>query len=123
MSPRQSLWIALSNLYLDTEMQAFTHRYIARVIHEGGFSLAEVWHIDKYEVFPVLFENLLIVAGVWGAFEEHSLIRDIEQAKGRLTGFRRLRIRVLFRIFGGMQQHDRDQIEIAYRELQAPSRR
>ncbi|WP_419870732.1 DUF7079 family protein [Chryseobacterium sp. CT-SW4] len=74
---RKSVWIALSEFYLDTELQDCNFNYIAMVFSESSFSLEEIKNINKYEVFPVLQDNLLDNAGEWTGFEEEWLITTI----------------------------------------------
>ncbi|QCX01005.1 hypothetical protein FGM00_13110 [Aggregatimonas sangjinii] len=74
---KQQLWIALSELYLDTELQPDFFAELAKRIYESPFSYKEVREIDKKEVFPVLYQNVLSVAGVWDGFDEEWLITSI----------------------------------------------
>lgn len=74
---RRPIWIALSDFYLDTELQDSTFRYIAFTILESPYSLEEVKAINKYELFPVLQANLLNPAGEWAGFEKKWLIDNI----------------------------------------------
>ena len=77
LAERTPVWVALSDLYLDTETQDFTFRYIARTLRASPYSLAEARRIDQYEMFPVLYSNRLSVAGVWDGFQEAWLINTI----------------------------------------------
>lgn len=67
---RWPLWVALSDLCLDTEPQAETFRWIARTACDGGFSVAETRDILEREVLPVFGFNLMSVAGEWAMFDE-----------------------------------------------------
>lgn len=58
---RKPIWIALSDFYLDTELQEATFRYIATKIAESPYSFKKVKEIDKYEIFPVLKNNSLSI--------------------------------------------------------------
>jgi len=71
------LWVAFSELFLDTEITETEHRYIARVIAESSFSPEEVVHILWLEVFPALCDNLRSVAGEWAGFDEQWLVDRI----------------------------------------------
>ncbi len=64
-SNRLKIWQALSELFLDTEVDDVTIAYIARVVLETGYSAEEVHNILWSEVFPVLGANLRSVAGEW----------------------------------------------------------
>ncbi|WP_292010546.1 hypothetical protein, partial [Chryseobacterium sp.] len=74
---RKPIWIALSDFYLDTELQDSDFNYIANVFLNSSFTLEEIKHINKYEVFPVLQDNLLDAVGQWARFEEQWLIHTI----------------------------------------------
>lgn len=77
LDERKEVWYALSELYLDTELQESDFQYITRVFLESPFSLENIKKIDQYEVFPVLFSNLLNPAGEWAGFEEKRLVKNI----------------------------------------------
>lgn len=77
IAERTPIWIALSKFYLDTELQSYEFRYIAKVIKESRFSLAEVKIMNSYEVFPVLWKNSITVAGVSSGFDEQWLVKEI----------------------------------------------
>lgn len=70
---RFPVWDALSELFLDTELDETSHRYIARVIVESGFTPEEIHHILWYEVFPSVGDNLRCVAGEWAGFNHEWL--------------------------------------------------
>ncbi len=65
---RFPVWDALSELFLDTELDETSHKYIARVILESGFTPAEIHQILWNEVFPGVGDNLRSVAGEWAGF-------------------------------------------------------
>lgn len=74
---RKPVWVALSEFYLDTELQNSDFRDIAFTILKSPYTFHEVKSINKYEVFPVLQSNLLSAAGLWIGFEENWLIDKI----------------------------------------------
>jgi len=74
LSKRKQIWIALSTFYLDIELQEFQYHHIATVCRKLHFSYKEVQEIDRTEVFPTLYKNLLAITGVWDAFDEEWLI-------------------------------------------------
>jgi hypothetical protein len=93
---RKPVWIALSNLYLDTELQEDDYKYMAEVFYKSPYSLAEIDLINKYEVAPVLMPNLLSVAGEWAGFDEDwliesitSKIKDYNRIKNKRSGIMR----------------------------------
>ncbi|MEJ5051142.1 hypothetical protein WH221_15030 [Chryseobacterium culicis] len=74
---RKLVWLALSDLYLDTELQEWQFQYITGIFLKSPFNLEMIKKIDQYEVFPVLFSNLLNPAGEWAGFEEKRLVKNI----------------------------------------------
>lgn len=74
---RREVWVALSDLFLDTE----TRWYLPRAAFVGlreGCSWPELTRIFHDEVAPVVAANLLDVAGDWGGFPEEWLCGQIE---------------------------------------------
>ncbi|NVK74164.1 hypothetical protein C0J08_14065 [Marinomonas sp. CT5] len=65
---RFPVWNALSDLFLDTELDAITYRYIAKVVVESGYEPQEIHDILWKEVLPAVGDNLRIVAGEWAGF-------------------------------------------------------
>ncbi len=70
---RLPVWEALSDLFLDTEVDEIAHKYIARVIIESGFKQEEIHNILWKEVFPAVGDNLRCVAGEWAGFDSEWL--------------------------------------------------
>ncbi|MEO0901552.1 MAG: hypothetical protein AAFY00_05855 [Bacteroidota bacterium] len=67
---RKPIWLALSEFYLDTELQSADYDAISKVLKASGLGVGQLKEIDKFEVFSVLKYNLLSVAGVWTGFDE-----------------------------------------------------
>jgi hypothetical protein len=67
---RMPVWKALSELFLDTELQENDHRRIARVLSVSPYSEKKLDEILRFEVTPVLKWNLLSIAGEWAGFDE-----------------------------------------------------
>ena len=88
---RWQVWEALSELFLDTEVDVPS--VIAR-LQASGYDRAEIERIMIREVAPVLGGNALSVAGVWTAFD----LTPVEQrylagqARPSLLGWAALRI-------------------------------
>lgn len=74
---RLKIWRALSDLFLDTEIDDVTFNYIARVISESGISLSEAEDVLWYEVYSVLESNLRCVAGVWEGWPDSWLLQNL----------------------------------------------
>lgn len=116
---RKPIWMALSKLYLDTELQEAGFRYIAFIIIQSPYSLDEVKEINKFEVFPVLYSNLLSVAGEWAGFNEDWLVNTIASSLAKRSAIRKIRIKILFFIFKGLQKERWKKLEKVYNELRA----
>lgn len=64
---RLPLWIALADLFLDTdEMLQVPH--VVRAIVEGGYDLDDAEAALRWEVRPAFYFNLLDIAGEWAAW-------------------------------------------------------
>ena len=74
---RLPLWRAFSEFFLDTELDAVSFEYVAREIRASGLSLAEAESVLWNEVFPVLAQNLLDLAGVWAGWPDDWLLKHV----------------------------------------------
>lgn len=70
---RAPVWEALSDFWLDTELQDFQVDRIARVIAASPYSIEEVIAIHNYEVAPAVSANLINIAGEWSGFDSEWL--------------------------------------------------
>ena len=77
---RHSVWVALSDLYLDTELTQNNFKYIAKKIKESPYNLDKIKQINQYEVFPTLYPNLQSNYGIWDGFNEKELITSIQNS-------------------------------------------
>jgi hypothetical protein len=91
---RKPVWAALSELWLDTELMPDDLQRIAGVMKKSGYSLPELRDIYLFEVAPVVFGNLLVVAGEWAGFDEDWLFAEAAKRGNR----RRLCLRVFVKI-------------------------
>jgi hypothetical protein len=101
---RRPVWEALSELYLDVELQSEDHQRIARVLSASGYSEFELEQILRREVGPLLFVNLLSVAGEWTGFDLGWLEASILRSERRRDWLQWLPAAVSFR----MVRHDWD---------------
>lgn len=69
VATRAPVWSALSEFYLDTELDERDHQGIAEVLVQSGYSVDQLEEILYREVHPVLATNLLSVAGEWAGFD------------------------------------------------------
>ena len=90
---------ALSELFLDTELDERDFERLCRTLIECGLSVAELERIYREEVAPVLHANLKSVAGAWSGFDIDWLESQIRNrpAPGRTPILARLRRRWILR--------------------------
>ncbi len=69
--------MAMSELYLDTDIDAAVLGRVAEEVALSPYSLAELERILRYEVHPVLVSNLHSVAGEWSGFDPDWLVQAI----------------------------------------------
>ena len=87
---RAPVWEALSDFWLDTELQDFQFDHIACVIAASPYSIEEVIAIHNYEVAPAVSANLGSIAGEWAGF-------DIEWLNARCRYFASRRQSIWFK--------------------------
>ena len=76
---RLPVWIALSELYLDTALDEADLDRIASVLKASPYGRAEIEHILRNEVAPAFSANLLSVAGEWAGWSADDVARIMEQ--------------------------------------------
>ncbi len=76
---RRPVWIALSDLWLDTELQDHDLDHIATVLRDSGYDRETLDRILAEEVAPVVYLNLYAVAGVWTGFDPDWLCAEISR--------------------------------------------
>lgn len=86
LDSKQKLWIALSDLFLDTDVRLFFDHIIDEMA-ASGFTDEEVKCICMEEVAPALAFNLFDIAGEWCGFDQGWLIERIEHMQS--LGLRR----------------------------------
>ncbi|GGI93465.1 DUF7079 family protein [Shewanella gelidii] len=77
---RKPVWIAFSDLFLDTDV-TLIYDEIAQICSESEYSIAELKEILTEEVAPVVSGNLLSIAGEWAGFNEEWLVKQITKPK------------------------------------------
>lgn len=90
LGERTPVWLALSALWLDTELGPLEWGGMAQVLAVSPYSEQELVAIHHFEVAPVLWPNLCHVAGEWAGFDEAWLQKACaEQAARRsVSGLR-----------------------------------
>jgi hypothetical protein len=76
LDARIPIWIALSDLYLDTDV-TLSHDHIVRTLAASPYPLEELHEMLMYDVHPALYPNLMSVAGEWAGFDETWLVERI----------------------------------------------
>jgi hypothetical protein len=66
---RKPVWLAISEFYLDTQLDQNDLDRITNIFKTSKYSITELKYIDFYEVAPIVGRNLLSTAGVWSGFE------------------------------------------------------
>ena len=92
LANRKTLWLALSDLFLDTKLQDSNLSFIALKMKESGYSLDEIKNILITEVLPACIPNLHCIAGEWAGFDEEWLYNKIITSPPT-TPFKRWRYR------------------------------
>ena len=80
---RLPVWEALSEFFLDTELDDTDDQRIAEVLVLSTYSIQETEEILRFEVYPVLIWNLRSVAGEWAGFNRDWLREMIEPRLNR----------------------------------------
>ncbi|UXP33378.1 hypothetical protein N6H18_05360 [Reichenbachiella agarivorans] len=119
IAARRPIWVALSNLYLDTALQESDYYQIAKSIIDSPYTLEEVRLIDKHEVFPVLLPNMLRVAGEWTGFEETLLVEQILDSLKRRSVLKNMADACTYYLYRWMNKDDWEKIEIVYNQMTA----
>ncbi len=115
---RIPIWIALSDFYLDTELQDHDFSHIASIIKKSPYSLAEIKQINREDVFPILYSNLLYEAGNWSGFQEEWLVGKIQKRIQNRTSIRRISDSIKYWCFRGMNKEYWTKLEEKIKEVE-----
>lgn len=88
-APRRAVWLALSELYLDTDV-SLLYPGLAETLSRSPYSENELWNILRHEVHPIVGANLRSTAGVWDGFDSEWLYGGIEKRLRRPAWLRPL---------------------------------
>lgn len=69
LATRRPVWLAISELFLDTNLEAVDIRRIATELARSPYSLEDLDNILLHEVYPACHWNLVSIAGEWSAFD------------------------------------------------------
>lgn len=81
---RLPVWCALSDAFLDTELDERAYRQMAEVVCAQGFTAADSEAIFRDEVAPAVAYNLLSVAGEWAGWPETTVRERVLAGKNGL---------------------------------------
>jgi len=84
LKERLPVWSALSDLFLDTELDERDHQRIATILRQSPYSVSQLEAILRDEITPAFGCNLASVAGEWEGWSEAS-VREIMEASLRKT--------------------------------------
>ena len=90
---RLPIWSALSEFFLDTELQPNDYERIAQKLAAGNYSENEIEKMLIHEVCPVCRWNALSPAGEWAGFDDEWLMEKIGPRYEK-----RIRFEFLFKI-------------------------
>lgn len=90
LEKRKPIWIALSHFYLDTELDKTDYGRIGKVFSESSFSIEKIKWINRHEVFPVLYLNMISVAGIWTGFDVEWLMNEIIKTSKKKRALKKL---------------------------------
>jgi hypothetical protein len=76
---RSPIWLALAELFLDTELDDAALERIAATLAASGLPREALVAIHEIEVAPVLAANLASVAGEWRGFDDAALAQRIAE--------------------------------------------
>lgn len=79
--------IALSWLFLDTEQSPKDIDSIASSLRPLNIPSAILGRMLRHDVFPILYPNLLSVAGIWDVFDEDWQLGEVERRRATGQGW------------------------------------
>jgi hypothetical protein len=80
---RFPVWEALSEFFLDTELDGRDYDRIAKILAASSYSLDELKGILYFEVYPACVPNLFDVAGEWAGFSPDWIMKHIAPRKNK----------------------------------------
>lgn len=101
--PEKKACIFLSDFFLDVEYDQERLDKMARVCERLHMPLSKLDHIFRYDLFPILYPNLLSVVGEWMGFDEDELLREIDRRRAAPPWFfKRFELWLLWLALGSM---------------------
>jgi hypothetical protein len=84
---RFPVWDALSEFFLDTELQPSDYERISDTLAQSRYSVQELGDILYYEVYPECKWNMFCVAGEWAGFHPDWIMQRIAPRKDKRPRF------------------------------------
>jgi hypothetical protein len=82
---RLPVWVALSRVFLDTELTPSDYHAIATAINEADFPKDEARSIFTGEVAPAFAANLHVVAGEWAGWPDDYVRERVLAKRGSVV--------------------------------------
>lgn len=89
---RFPVWDALSEFFLDTELQEADYDRIAKTLAHSNYSISALKEILDYEVYPACKWNLCSIAGEWAGFHPDWIMERIAPRKDKRPKLRMPRL-------------------------------
>ncbi|MFZ2752570.1 MAG: hypothetical protein WAZ48_03890 [Lysobacteraceae bacterium] len=86
---RIPVWVALSDLYLDTDV-TLSYDHIVRTLAASPYPIDALHEMLMHDVHPALYMNLMSVAGEWAGFDEAWLVERITAVRRQPRWRRRI---------------------------------
>ncbi len=88
INKRKPLWQALSDIWLDNELQDFERNHIVDLMRQTGYNFDELESIFYCEVAPAVYKNTFSATGEWAGFDSDWLFNSIlENIKKQESNF------------------------------------
>lgn len=108
----EQAYCLLSKLFLDTEPTQQVIDSMAYSLHGLDASSADLDRIVYYDLFPILYGNLLSISGIWSGFDEEWLLNQIKNWKEqRRTWVKASYDYVMWIMFGWMVTSNLDKVK------------
>ena len=114
-SGRERLWIAMSDLWLDTDLDESQLTSIAQVVREVRPTEAQLDEIFALELAPFLGWNNLSVAGVWSGFDPEWVCSEARRQARKSSFLPRILAKLGVTTYAAKPSFERVK-EIAFRE-------
>lgn len=80
---RKQLWIAMSDLWLDTELTEDAVLSIASAVRDSGLDREDLEAVFRHELAPFLGKNQQTTVGNWEGFDPDWVCRQAQERHGK----------------------------------------